>query len=277
MLFHSWPSWIVEVHSLDAVHPFIFLLSSRGRDTIEGVVALHHTAVGLCLAGFYHLVLVVGDEKLEAVLQKRTEVRGQQDKWRRINWLDQKLCQLFLQFNLCTGPTVETLLAGQVSQHTSRGSCTHRLLILHLLDAQVLQWDDSSRLLVLNKHKKMSWCCTQRTTETKQSNSYSLWCTQSSTDSCPWGWTISSSRFLLVPLWSTELASERLGDRAETDEHRSTGSSSGQADRCMGRQTDDGSAGLFTLTICYTPWTNMRSPSPQVRSLFKISFKLFSK
>lgn len=39
-------------------------------------------------------------------------------------------------------------------QHTSRGSCTHRLLILHLLDAQVLQRDDSSRLLVLNKHKQ---------------------------------------------------------------------------------------------------------------------------
>lgn len=66
------------MHSLDAVHPFIFLLSSGSRDTVEGVVTLHHTAVGLCLTGFYHLVLVVGDEKLEAVLQKRTEVRGQQ-------------------------------------------------------------------------------------------------------------------------------------------------------------------------------------------------------
>lgn len=36
----------------------------------------------------------------------------------------------------------------------SRGRCAYRLLILHLPDAQVLQWDDSSRLLVLHKTKR---------------------------------------------------------------------------------------------------------------------------
>lgn len=57
-------------HLLDAVHPFLFFLSSRGRDTVEGVVALHDASVSLSLARFYHLVLVVRNEKLKAVLQK---------------------------------------------------------------------------------------------------------------------------------------------------------------------------------------------------------------
>lgn len=59
-------------HILDAVHPFVLLLSRGGRDAVEGVVALHHATVGLRLAGFDHLVFVVGDEKLKAVL-RRTE------------------------------------------------------------------------------------------------------------------------------------------------------------------------------------------------------------
>jgi len=40
---------------------------------------------------------------------------------------------------------------------------------------------------------------------------------------------------------------ERERER-ERKEHRSTGSSSGQADRCMGRQTGDGSTGLLLPT-----------------------------
>lgn len=57
-------------HSLDAVHPFVLLLGGRGRDTVEGVVALHHASVRLRLTGLDHLVLVVGDEELKAVLQR---------------------------------------------------------------------------------------------------------------------------------------------------------------------------------------------------------------
>lgn len=60
----------VNKHLLDAVHPFIFLLSSRGRDTVEGVVALHNSSIGFRLASFYHPILVVRYEKLKAVLQK---------------------------------------------------------------------------------------------------------------------------------------------------------------------------------------------------------------
>lgn len=48
-------------------------------------------------------------------------------------------------------------LSGVIIEWTSRGSCTYRLLILHLLDAQVLQWDDSSWLFVLDKCRKCKW------------------------------------------------------------------------------------------------------------------------
>lgn len=58
--------------SLDAVHPFVLLLGGGSRDAVEGVVAFHHAAVGLRLAGFDHLVLVVWDEELKAVLQRET-------------------------------------------------------------------------------------------------------------------------------------------------------------------------------------------------------------
>lgn len=54
---------------LDAVHPLLLLFSGRGRDAVEGVVALHYPSISFRLACFYHLVLVVGDEKLKAVLQ----------------------------------------------------------------------------------------------------------------------------------------------------------------------------------------------------------------
>ena len=49
---------------------------------------------------------------------------------------------------------------------------------------------------------------------------YSLWCTQSSTDSCRWGWTTSSSRFLLVPLWSRKRASKRLNKKRARERER---------------------------------------------------------
>lgn len=54
---------------LDAVHPFLLLFSGGGRDAVEGVVALHYPSISFCLACFNHLVLVVRDEKLKAVLQ----------------------------------------------------------------------------------------------------------------------------------------------------------------------------------------------------------------
>lgn len=54
---------------LDAVHPLLLLFSGGGRDAVEGVVALHYPSISFRLACFYHLVLVVGDEKLKAVLQ----------------------------------------------------------------------------------------------------------------------------------------------------------------------------------------------------------------
>lgn len=104
---------------LDAVHPLVLLFSGGGRDAVEGVVALHYPSISFRLACFYHLVLVVGDEKLKAVLQV---------------WIRQRLKTI-----------VHTL--------TSRRRCTHRFLILHLFDAQVLQWDDPPGLFVLDKYE----------------------------------------------------------------------------------------------------------------------------
>lgn len=54
--------------SPDAAHPFILLLRGGGGDPVDCVVALHHSAVGLRLAGLDHLVFVVRDEELKAVL-----------------------------------------------------------------------------------------------------------------------------------------------------------------------------------------------------------------
>lgn len=58
-------------HSLDALDPLLLLLGRGGRDAVHGVVALHHTPVCLCLAGLDHLVLVVRDVELKAVLGGR--------------------------------------------------------------------------------------------------------------------------------------------------------------------------------------------------------------
>lgn len=62
---------VEKVSLLDTVHPFILFLSCGGGDTVKGVVALHNTTVCLCLARFYHLVLVVRNVKLKAVLEKK--------------------------------------------------------------------------------------------------------------------------------------------------------------------------------------------------------------
>lgn len=56
-------------NSLDAVHPFLLFFGGLGRDAVEGVVALHDPSISFRLARFYHLVFVVGNEKLKAVLQ----------------------------------------------------------------------------------------------------------------------------------------------------------------------------------------------------------------
>lgn len=62
--------------SLDAFDPLVLLLCSRSRDPVKRVVALDDAAVCLRLAGFDHLVFVVGDEKLEAVLGARKDRTG---------------------------------------------------------------------------------------------------------------------------------------------------------------------------------------------------------
>lgn len=62
--------------SLDAFDPFVLLLCSRSRDPVKRVVALDDAAVRLRLAGFDHLVFVVGDEKLEAILGPRKDRTG---------------------------------------------------------------------------------------------------------------------------------------------------------------------------------------------------------
>lgn len=53
----------------DAVHPLVLFFGCLGGDAVEGVVALHHPPVSLRLARFYHLVFVVGNEELKAVLR----------------------------------------------------------------------------------------------------------------------------------------------------------------------------------------------------------------
>lgn len=55
--------------SLDAFDPFVLLLSCWSRDSVERVVSLHHSAVRLRLTRFDHLIFIVGDEELKAVLE----------------------------------------------------------------------------------------------------------------------------------------------------------------------------------------------------------------
>lgn len=58
----------VTVHSPDAVDPFVLLLGGRCRDPVKRVAPLHDASVCLRLTGLDHLVFVVGDEELKAVL-----------------------------------------------------------------------------------------------------------------------------------------------------------------------------------------------------------------
>lgn len=60
-------------HLLDALDPLFLLLGRRGRDPVHGVVPLHHAPVGLRLTGLNHLVFIVRDVELEAVLKKRED------------------------------------------------------------------------------------------------------------------------------------------------------------------------------------------------------------
>lgn len=53
----------------DAVHPHVLFFGRFGGDAVEGVVALHHPPVSVRLARFYHLVFVVRNEELKAVLR----------------------------------------------------------------------------------------------------------------------------------------------------------------------------------------------------------------
>lgn len=69
-------------NSLDAFDPFVLLLHSWGGDSVESVVSLDDAAVCLRLAGLDHLIFVVGDEQLEAVLREIMVEAG-----RRVNKL----------------------------------------------------------------------------------------------------------------------------------------------------------------------------------------------
>ena len=60
-------------HLLDALDPVLLLLRRRGRDAVHRVVPLHHSPVSLRLTGLNHLVFVVGDVKLKAVLRIKKE------------------------------------------------------------------------------------------------------------------------------------------------------------------------------------------------------------
>ena len=66
---HKGPNAVSLRDSLDAVHPVIRLRQGGGRDAVDAVVALDDPSIGLGLAGFDHLVLVVWDEELKAVLR----------------------------------------------------------------------------------------------------------------------------------------------------------------------------------------------------------------
>lgn len=70
---------VFKCGSLDAVDPFILLLCGRGGDPIKSVVALDDAAVCLRLAGLDHLIFVVRDEELKAVLgRSRTNKMSQE-------------------------------------------------------------------------------------------------------------------------------------------------------------------------------------------------------
>lgn len=65
------PKFPFNQHSLNAVHPFVFLLGSGSRDAVEGVVPFDDPSVRLCLTCLDHLVLIVRDEELKAVLRSK--------------------------------------------------------------------------------------------------------------------------------------------------------------------------------------------------------------
>lgn len=68
MIHLLWVEALKRVNWLDTVDPFVLLLSGGCWDAVEGVIAFHHTSVGLRLAGLYHLVFIIWDEKLKAIL-----------------------------------------------------------------------------------------------------------------------------------------------------------------------------------------------------------------
>ena len=91
------------------------------------MVPLDHAAVGLSFAGFDELPLVVGDVQLEAVL-------GRQARGRTA-----RKCQ----------PGARGALHRQ--QDRVQGGSYWFPGVVHLADAQILQRDDSSGLLVLRE------------------------------------------------------------------------------------------------------------------------------
>lgn len=59
-----------SVKVLDAVDPFVLLLRRGGGDSVDHVIALHHSSVSFRFTRLNELPSVVGDVELEAVLLK---------------------------------------------------------------------------------------------------------------------------------------------------------------------------------------------------------------
>lgn len=140
---------------LDAVHPLLLLLSGGGRDAVEGVVALHYPPISFRLACFYHLVLVVGDEKLKAVLRV---------------WIRRRLKKCHTARSSSPSPAGGAVLTGFLSSTS---------LMLRF----------SSGMIPLGS---LSWTNARTTTECWDESPgcrdnperYSPWCTRSSRGSC---------------------------------------------------------------------------------------------
>ena len=156
-----------------------------------------------------------------------------------INWFLVKHCLSklwkFCSYNVSTGqsPKIQILLQSQ--NEPAEGA-----ELTGFLSSTSLMLRFSSGMIPLGS---LSWTKTKmsmtQTTGTEQASwlrksmLYSLWCTQSSTDSCLWGWTTSSSRFWLVPLWSRDSQIQRGSAR---DEEKET--STEAPGRAADRQTD---------------------------------------
>lgn len=117
------------MHLLDAFNPLFLLFRRRGGDAVHGVVPLHHPPVSLRLTGLDHLVFVVGDVKLEAVLGIRKE-RGRETRSERAAKQDEDdasrlLGRLFVPTSVNTGDRI--LQRGRGARKWKSGGCRLRI------------------------------------------------------------------------------------------------------------------------------------------------------